>query len=580
MYTRAFLRLLSSFLLFSSTPWALAQNSSSSSVGQNASSPVLPTASAGHVLNPAVDDFIGKILSDWGSSGGVAIAVVRMDAEGNWTVEKKGYGNATLNGTKVTEDTRFGIGSNSKLFDVVATGLLMHNTSITPPVTWRTKISSIIKEWELEDPIATEHATILDLMSHRTGLPRHDLMYGYNDTIPSLIERLKYLQPSAEFRDIWQYTNTMYMVLSSLPTHLLKHKPPFARYVKDNIFVPLGLKDTTYSFEIAKASGLMAESFAREGVDVAANPLAPGTPRPVPWLFHGEDGNTLLLGGLNPETGAEVIPSEVLSTVATGVLNLPGVSPWPEVSPTVYGGGQMSFSYRGHDIIEHGGKVSGFNTQIARLPSDGLGIAVFTNDDTYGGFFMDIIKFYLIDRALGLEPIDWNGRSSFVKPRFLPVVPLVFPGPPATPRPADAKPPTGGFGSLAGQYSNPGYGSYKFCYIPPNTTGSHSIAPPSNMSSTNCNDLISSLPTLLPGALDPTIPTYISRWDKAFDFVVFSHFDGDLFNATGLSGYVRPFSLISTFSLSDHTSTIQYSRQWILRIHTSPTRPSHHPSPE
>ncbi len=84
------------------------------------------------------------------------------------------------------------------------------------------------------------------------------------------------------------------MVLSSLPTNLLKHKPSFARYVKDNIFVPLGLKDTTYSFGIANASGLMAESFTREGVNLTANPLAPGTPRPVPWLLPqgGEDGNS------------------------------------------------------------------------------------------------------------------------------------------------------------------------------------------------------------------------------------------------------------------------------------------------
>ncbi len=52
----------------------------------------------------------------------------------------------------------------------------------------------------------------------------------------------------------------------------------------------------------------------------------------------------------------------------------------------------------------------GFMSQIARFPSDGLGIAVFSNDDEYGGTLHTILKWYLADVALGLKPIDWDGR--------------------------------------------------------------------------------------------------------------------------------------------------------------------------
>lgn len=53
----------------------------------------------------------------------------------------------------------------------------------------------------------------------------------------------------------------------------------------------------------------------------------------------------------------------------------------------------------------------GFMTQISRFPSNDLGIAVFSNDNEYGGMLHEIIKWYLVDTALGLPPIDWNTRS-------------------------------------------------------------------------------------------------------------------------------------------------------------------------
>lgn len=53
----------------------------------------------------------------------------------------------------------------------------------------------------------------------------------------------------------------------------------------------------------------------------------------------------------------------------------------------------------------------GFQSQITRLPFDNVGVAVLTNDDKYGMIIMEIIKFHLLDKALGLDTIDWNGRS-------------------------------------------------------------------------------------------------------------------------------------------------------------------------
>ena len=81
---------------------------------------ILPHALAlavdGPVLNSNISAFINQLLTEYESPGGIGVAVVRQDVSGTWNVETQGYGVATLvNGSKVTENTLFPIGSNSKV---------------------------------------------------------------------------------------------------------------------------------------------------------------------------------------------------------------------------------------------------------------------------------------------------------------------------------------------------------------------------------------------------------------------------------------------------------------------------------
>ncbi|KAK7007699.1 beta-lactamase/transpeptidase-like protein [Favolaschia claudopus] len=199
------------------------------------------------ILTDTVDAAIDSILKDFKTPGGVGVAVVRKTPDAGWNVEAKGYGFAKLDGTKITEETLFGIGSNSKLFDILATGLLISNKSLSPGISWKTKIASIVPEWQLMDPIASAETTILDAMSHRTGLPRHDLILPA-ETVSDEIHRLRYLKPSTGFREHWQYNNHMYTVLSYLPPVLTGI--PFETYVTDFILRPLGMSSSTCAEKI------------------------------------------------------------------------------------------------------------------------------------------------------------------------------------------------------------------------------------------------------------------------------------------------------------------------------------------
>ena len=82
----------------------------------------------------------------------------------------------------------------------------------------------------------------------------------------------------------------MYVILSYLPTALLPSKIPFARYVKEHIFDPLGMTSTTYSSQVAAASGQLADGIARQVINTGD---AKFIFRALPfWFPTGEDGNS------------------------------------------------------------------------------------------------------------------------------------------------------------------------------------------------------------------------------------------------------------------------------------------------
>ncbi|KAF9265208.1 beta-lactamase/transpeptidase-like protein, partial [Marasmius fiardii PR-910] len=292
----------------------------------------------GQVLTPEVDSFIEEILLAVGSFGGVSVTVVRLDPNGVWNVETKGYGIARLSdNTSITPNTLFPIGSDSKVFTTIAAGLLISNKSLTPRLSWETKLASIIQDWELADSFATEKSSIIDLMAHRMGLLQHDYMYHSDDTLASVYcsFRLIVIYHAKSLSKTYQYNSIMYFMLSYL-SELVLTKMPLTHYVKENIFEPLGMNSTTYSFDVVNATGKLAYGISQENLSFTDGLPGTGTPHQMPFW---EDGNimsgagtiissandmatwlqTLLLLGKNLKTNETIIPPAVIQKVSTGV---------------------------------------------------------------------------------------------------------------------------------------------------------------------------------------------------------------------------------------------------------------------
>ncbi|KAJ7870424.1 beta-lactamase/transpeptidase-like protein [Mycena leptocephala] len=496
----------------------------------------------GGLITSEIDSFVNSQLSLWNSSG-LAVAVLRQDTSspGTWDIEFGSYGTAQEDGSPVTPDTLFAIASNSKLFLSISVGLLIKNDSLAAArgekLRWDTKIKDVIPEWGLMDDEMQNGVMIQDMLSHRTGMPRHDYSGSVRKGgVSEMISTMRFLRPSAALREMYQYNNLMYETLSHLPPTLLNQT--FESYIAEHLFAPLGMASSTYSVGEAEERGTLAHGFHWDmqdylfGLNGTRTATVPYFQRPGEEnIWAGAAGvltsardlsmwvAMLLNKGHHPTTNETVVPEDVVEHVALGVSVSRGKADYPELSPKVYGCGQDRYSYRGHEIIEHGGSNPGFKTQVSRFPNDNLGVIVLSNDEN-GNRIMEMVKWRIIDHVFGLEPIDWAQRyaDSFAK--------SIRQNQDVTPRPSPPVLPSVPFGAMEGTFSHGAYGAFQPCFVESKTAGR----------SAACTEVINTpvVQRILGASADAeSIPTFIVPFKRTFStHMRFAHFAGNVFNVS------------------------------------------------
>ncbi|THU80573.1 beta-lactamase/transpeptidase-like protein [Dendrothele bispora CBS 962.96] len=509
------------------------------------------------LITPDIDNFINDLLKDYNSPG-LSVAVIRQNDsyEEGWLTEFGSYGIAKGDGSPVTPDTLFAIASNSKLFLSFSVGLLISNETLAKErgqeISWLTKAKDLIPEWGLMDKDMENIVNIQDMLSHRTGLPRHDFSGTVKEGgVSEMISTLRYLRPSAEVRQTFQYNNLMYETLSHLP-HLLLNQS-FESYISQHIFAPLNMTASTYSVAEAEASGNFADGFHRSMRDTIADVNGTLTPT-IPYfsrpgeekIWAGAGGvitsardltkwmGMLLLEGRHPVTNETVVPTEVVRYAAEGVSVSEPTAKFPELSPVVYGAGQDRFTYQGHEVVEHGGHNPGFTTQVSRFPNDNLGLIILSNDEEFGTEIHEIVRFKLAEHILGLKEIDWKSRKQEARAKR-----VSSDREAALPRPSNSTLPSISLELLEGrEFFHPTYGTLKPCYVGPrnNTTSLSSCEKFINNPASKRileSPFLSSSPSYSSSPSLEQIPTLLIPLSSFFaTHLLLRHFDGNLFNAT------------------------------------------------
>jgi len=213
---------------------------------------------------------------------------------------------------------------------------------------------------------------------------------------------------------------------------------------------------------------------------------------------------------------------------------------FPELSPSVYGMGQIRYTYQGHELIEHNGGTIGFYSTVTRSSHDGLGIAVLTNWDG-GAYFMEVVKWRILEKALTLREVDWNERYHKIVDEAARAnaqkTALAS---------TDAQGSTLPYYAMAGVYFNPGYGTLSLCAYPP---------PKHPHPGKECDDLISDAQSSLSLFLNESTPTLLATWPKIWStHVLLRHFSSDHFNASALYAFPAPFPNASNPDSDDDES--------------------------
>jgi CubicO group peptidase (beta-lactamase class C family) len=171
---------------------------------------------------------------------GCAVVVV---ADGE-VLLSEGFGQRDVDGdAPVTARTLMPIGSSTKTFTSALCAALVDDGKLDLDRPLR----ELLPGFRLHDPIASELVSVRDCLSHRSGLPRHDLLWYAGEgrlSREDLIAALPHLPPTKPFRQTWQYNNLLYTTAGYLAGKL--YGGTYEEAVRQRLLEPLGMTRTNF----------------------------------------------------------------------------------------------------------------------------------------------------------------------------------------------------------------------------------------------------------------------------------------------------------------------------------------------
>jgi CubicO group peptidase (beta-lactamase class C family) len=413
-----------------------------------------PAAAATPAPQPSLgdfDDFVAAQMKQW-KVPGVAIAVVQ---EGK-IILLKGYGLRDVkDNLPVTPKTLFAIGSITKSFTVSVLGMLVDEGKLD----WDKPVRDQMPDFRMEDEMATDRMTPKDLVTHRSGLPRHDLLW-YNSTLArdELVGRLRYLQPNKDLRYLFQYNNLMFLTAGVLEQHVTGMR--WEDLVRQRIFGPLGMTGSNFSVTDSQKTPDFAKPYQNAKDTVVEIPFR-GIDEIAPAgaiNSNAEDMVRYLLFHMNhgQADGKPLLSRANSDMMRTPQMVIPGVLQFPESGFTSYGMGFFITTYRGHIAVSHGGAIDGFTALLAFLPRDNIGVVILTNLSADKNPLPNILYLNVADRLLGLSQIPWSERIAEQLKKGEEAEKEAKQKGYTAPRPGTH--PSHDLAEYVGDYENPGYG--------------------------------------------------------------------------------------------------------------------------
>jgi CubicO group peptidase (beta-lactamase class C family) len=353
-----------------------------------------------------IKPLIEQIMAEW-QVPGLGLAVVR--AQQPILVEAFGFRDVEAR-RPATTSTQFAVGSLTKSFTAAGLAMLVDERKLE----WDKPVRTYMPEFRMHDPIATERLAVMDMLTHRSGLPRHDWVH-----LPGQLSRaqmlaaLAHLEPSRDFRTAYQYQNLLYNAAGMLAERITGQS--WEEFTRARLLEPLGMKDAAFSFADMQKAADFAWPYAMVKEERRRAPLREIRAAPAGSItasiavmtnylrFHLELGNF----------AGRALLSAASARLMQSPLMYCGRSEHEEIGDLHYGLGFEISRYRGERIVQHGGGAIGWGSLMTMVPERGVGTVILTNRSPSP--VPHILAYTIIERLCGLPQVPWLERMRKAK---------------------------------------------------------------------------------------------------------------------------------------------------------------------
>jgi CubicO group peptidase (beta-lactamase class C family) len=302
------------------------------------------------------------------------------------------------------------IGSTTKAITTTAMAMLVDDGKLG----WDDAVRKHLPFFRLSDPLADANVTLRDLVCHRTGLSRHDMLwYGSPWDREEVVRRIGRVKLDQSFRSTWQYQNIMYLAAGMAAGAAASGT--WEELVRQRILGPLGMTGAAFSTTVAGKVPDHATPHRKKEEKIEV----------IPWrnLDNIAPAGSINAGAREMSRwvrfqlgGGEFEGQRLLSAVQFAETHTPQMvlrmdenqrALLPETTQISYALGWNIHDYRGHLVVSHGGGIDGFRATVQLAPREKLGLVILAN---LGGTAMpEAVANNLLDLLLGLPRKNWNG---------------------------------------------------------------------------------------------------------------------------------------------------------------------------
>ncbi len=316
-----------------------------------------PTAAAppsAHEITRKVDEYMNAAMRINRFGGAVLVA-----RDGR-PIVSRGYGMANIElDVPNTPQTVFRLGSVTKQFTGMAIVLLQERGKLS--------VNDPVCKYLSECPRAWQPITIKNLLTHTAGIPNYTEFPDFpktaagETTADELINRFKDKPLQFALGEKYAYSNSGYYLLGMIIERA--SGKTYADFLQENIFAPLGMKQTGYDNPVRIIKNRAAGYARTNDGFVNAAPISMSTAYAAGALYSTVEDLLLWDQALYTE---KLVSRKSLDEAFTPFKSN-------------YGYGWSIGKRFERQVIAHGGGIFGFSTYIARYPADRVTIVVLSN---------------------------------------------------------------------------------------------------------------------------------------------------------------------------------------------------------